>query len=133
MPTTQDVVDRAICQISTSLGGNEELDVVVSITVNENDEKTPVETMNRNREPIGFTRGVKKTDLDMEVYVPQGPLSNRWRALKESGELFLMTWVEEGGQRYQARCVVDSVSTPYMKDGDIKQSVKLKALGVRPR
>lgn len=133
MATTQDVVDRAIVQISTSLGGNEELDTVVSVTVNEDDEKTPVETMNRLREPIGFTRGVKKTSLDLEVYVPQGPRGNLWRNLKETGELFLFTWVEEGGQRYQARCVVDSVSTPYAKDGDIKQSVKLKALSVRQR
>ena len=129
-----DVVDRTLVSITTLAGGNEALTVIVSMNVNEPDEKNFVETMNAERAPIGFTRGVVKPTIDMEVYIPQGADGNRWRALKESGERFLLTWVEEGGQRLQASdCVVDDISTPYTKDGDIRQSVKIKALRIRAR
>jgi len=129
-----DVVDRALVSITTLAGGNEQLSVVVQLTVNEPDEKNFVETMNPDRAPIGYTRGVVKPTIDMEVYIPQGADGNRWRALKESGEKFLLTWVEEGGARLQASdCVVDDVSTPYTKDGDIRQSVKIKTLRIRNR
>jgi len=125
------IVDRALPQITYS-GGNKELETVVSVTVNETDEKTPVETMNRAREPIGYTRGVKKTDLDLEVAILQGEPDVDWRRLKDTGEKFLFSWEEEGGNRLSARdCVVDSLSTPYTKDGEVRRSVKLKALGIR--
>lgn len=129
-----EVVDRALVNITTLSGGNEQLDEVVNMTVNEPDEKQFVETMNADRAPIGYTRGVVKPTIDLEVYILQGPKGNRWRALKESGEKFLLSWVEEGGQRVQARgCVVDDVSTPYTKDGDIRRSVKIKALQIKAR
>jgi hypothetical protein len=126
------VVDRIITQISYS-GGNKELDTVTSMTVSESDPKAEVETMNRKRVPIGYTRGVQKTSADMEVVVPQGAPDVDWRGLKVRGELFLLTYEEEGGNRFSlVDAVVDEISTPYTKDGETRRSVKLKALEHRP-
>lgn len=126
------IVDRALPRISYS-GGNKELETIAQVTVNETDEKNPVETINRRRRAIGYTRGVAKYDLDLEVAILQGEPDVDWRELKETGEEFRFEWQEEGGNTFSAiDCVVDSISTPYTKDGEIRRSVKLKALDVRP-
>lgn len=127
-----DIVDRVISQINFS-GGNVELDTIASVTVNETDEKSPVETMNRRREAIGYTRGVKKYDADIEKAIPEGDLDVDFRRLMIRGEEFTFTYQEgDNGKRYQlVDCVVDSVSTPYSKDGEVRQSIKLKALSHR--
>src|SRR5687767_13801474 len=104
-----EIVDRALVQITYS-GGNKELDTVTSITVNEPDPKTPVETMNRKRRAIGYTRGVPKFSADMEVAVLAGDPDVDWRELKSAAETFLLTYEEEGGKRFSlVDCTVDEI------------------------
>lgn len=127
------IVDRILPQISYS-GGNKELRTVKSVSVDESDEKTAVETINRDREPLGFTRGVKKTGLTVETVRLKGELEVDWRALKESGEVFRFSFPEEDGQRISAKdCVVDSVTLSYPSSGEVAESVKMKARGTRTR
>jgi hypothetical protein len=88
--------------------------------------------MNRSRRAIGFTRGIAKFTADAEVVVLQGKPDVDWRALKETGELFLITYEEEGGNRFSlVDCTVDEISTPYTKDGEVRRSVKMMALDHR--
>ncbi len=106
-----------------------ELQSVVSVNPTNADPKTPVKTMNRERRPIGWNRGVPDYTFDLEMAVGKQGLEADFEKLSETMEEFTMVFeADDGGIRLRYEgCVVTNVSYNANEAGEMRATVSVAA------
>lgn len=106
---------------------------VVEFSVDTDDTKAPVETMNPNRVAQGYTRGIPKHSWTAKVAIQRFAGEFDWDEFVSSiaGRQIVYERDTDGERMVLVDSVADTISEPYTSDGEVRVDINGKALDKR--